>query len=125
MNAPVNAPATAPATALQPACRVDQVAPESGVAVWVHDRAVAVFRDHEDRFYALSNIDPRTGASVLSRGIVGTRAGETFVASPLHKQAFRLRDGVCLDDPTLHAPTHEVRIVDDMILIGPPASGDG
>ncbi|MCW2851142.1 MAG: assimilatory nitrite reductase large subunit precursor, partial [Nocardioides sp.] len=55
--------------------------------------AVAVFRTYDDRVFALSNYDPYSRASVLARGIVGSRAVEggetTFVASPMHKQAFR------------------------------------
>ena len=35
---------------------------------------------------------------MLARGIVGTRGDVPFVASPMHKQAFDLRTGQCLDD---------------------------
>ncbi|MBF4163239.1 nitrite reductase small subunit NirD [Nocardioides acrostichi] len=105
-----------------PVCHLSQIARESGVAAWVHGEAVAVFRDHTDAVYALSNIDPKTGASVLSRGIVGTRRrveGDVgFVASPLLKQPYRLSDGVCLDDETLKVATYEVRVVGGSIEVG-------
>src|SRR5690606_2688145 len=42
-------------------------------------------------------LDPYSGAQVMSRGIVGTRDGAPTVASPLHKQLFDLRTGLCLD----------------------------
>ncbi len=47
-------------------------------------------------------------ASVLSRGIVGTRGEVPFVASPMHKQAFDLRTGQCLDDAAVRVPTYDV-----------------
>ena len=51
--------------------------------------------------YALSNIDPFSGAAVLSRGIVGDLGGVPVVASPMHKQHFDLRTGACVDDPAV------------------------
>jgi NAD(P)H-dependent nitrite reductase small subunit len=82
-----------------------------------------VFRTHDDRVYALSNYDPFGRASVLSRGIVGTRTvGDEevpFVASPLLKQAFDLRTGVCVDSPGVVVPTYDVRVVDGVVAIGP------
>ena len=45
---------------------------------------------------------PVRQASVLARGIVGTRGDVPFVASPMHKHAFDLRTGPCLDDE--HGP---------------------
>lgn len=100
-------------------CPIAAIARESGVAAWVQGEAVAVFRDHRDDVHALSNLDPATGASVLARGIVGTRGGVPFVASPLHKQPYRLSDGVCLDDEAVRVPTYAVRLVDGVVQVGP------
>ena len=47
--------------------------------------------------HAVSNFDPYSGAHVMSRGIVGTREGIPTVASPMYKQVFDLRTGICLD----------------------------
>lgn len=95
-------------------CRLDQIEPEGGVAALVEGQAVAVFRTHDNEVYALGNYDPYSRASVLSRGIVGTRTvGEEqveFVASPMHKQAFALRTGQCLDDETVQVTTYAVRV---------------
>lgn len=102
-----------------PVCRIEQIRRESGVAAWVRGEAVAVFRTHDDAVHALGNHDPRTGASVLARGIVGTRADEPFVASPLHKQPFGLRDGVCLDDPAVRTASYDARVVDGVVEVGP------
>ena len=45
------------------------------------------------------NHDPRSGANVIGRGIVGSVKGELVVASPLYKQHYCLRSGRCLEDP--------------------------
>lgn len=59
----------------------------------------AVFKDRGGRVYAVGNRDPYSGADVIADGIMGTRGGVPVVASPMHKQVFDLRTGVCLDDP--------------------------
>ncbi|MBW0009249.1 MAG: nitrite reductase small subunit NirD, partial [Pseudonocardiales bacterium] len=78
---------------------------------------VAVFRTHDDGLYALSNLDPFSGASVLSRGIVGDRAGLATVASPIYKQAFALATGVCLDDPGVWVPTYPTRVINGVVEV--------
>lgn len=110
-----------------PVCPLDRIPVEGGVTGLVDGAAVAVFRTHDDTVHALSNYDPFGKASVLSRGIVGTRTvdGEevTFVASPLLKQAFDLRTGTCLDDPSVGVPVHDVVVADDegrTVWVGPP-----
>ena len=95
---------------------------ERGVAALVHGTAVAVFRTFDDEVYALGNHDPFSRASVLSRGIVGTRGDIPFVASPMHKQAFDLRTGQCLDDPSVSVPSFRVRIIDGVVHVGPRGS---
>lgn len=108
----------APDDTWTPVCPFVALPVERGVAALVHGTAVAVFRTYDDQVFALGNHDPFSRASVLSRGIVGTRGDIPFVASPMHKQAFDLRTGVCLDDPAHAVPTYPVRIVDGEVLIG-------
>lgn len=111
-------------TGFEAVCRLDRITPEGGVAALVGGRAVAVIRTHDDRVFALSNYDPFSNASVLSRGIVGTRTVEEtevpYVASPIYKHGFDLRNGRCLDDPEVSVPVHPVRVVDGMVEVGPP-----
>lgn len=54
---------------------------------------------------------------MLSRGIVGTRGGIPTVASPLHKQVFDLRSGICLDDATAAAGVFGVRMRDGLVEV--------
>jgi len=103
-------------------CRVADIDREAGVAALVGGEAVAVFRTYDDEVHALSNYDPFGRASVLARGIVGTKTvggiEVPFVASPLHKQAFDLRTGQCLDDEAVRVPVYEVRVSEGAILVG-------
>jgi nitrite reductase (NADH) small subunit len=100
-----------------PVCRFDALTPERGVAALIGTTQVAIFRTFDNSLYVLSNIDPFTGAAVLARGIVGDRAGEPTVASPLQKQVFSLVTGRCLDNDTVAVPTFATRLVDGVIEI--------
>lgn len=106
-----------------PVCALADLEVERGAAALVNGQAVAIFRTHDDRVYALANQDPFSRASVLARGIVGTRTvdGEEvpFVASPMHKHAFDLRSGRCLDDQGVSVSAYEVRVADGLVLVGP------
>lgn len=92
-----------------PLCRYDDLQPERGIAALVGDEQVALFRAFDGTLYAIGNQDPYTGAFVLSRGIVGTKGDIPTVVSPLHKQAFDLRTGTCLDDKSIRVPVFPVR----------------
>jgi nitrite reductase (NADH) small subunit len=102
----------------EPVCRVEVLQPERGVAALLGDVQVALFLTWCGAVYAIGNVDPFSGAAVLSRGIVGDRGGEPTVASPVYKQAFSLVDGRCLDDPTVSVPTYRVRAVDGYVEVG-------
>ncbi len=93
------------------ACSYDRLLPCRGVAVLLPDNAqVALFRLDDGALHAVSNIDPFSGAAVMSRGIVGDRAGRACVQSPIKKQAFALDDGACLDDPAVSLPVYRTRV---------------
>ena len=78
-------------------CRLDDLAPERGAAAIVAGVQVALFRTIDDTVYAVQQLDPYSGAHVVSRGIVGSRGDAPTVASPMYKQVFDLRSGECLD----------------------------
>lgn len=100
-------------------CPLEAIAVEGGVTALVDGRAVAIFRTHDDAVFALSNYDPVSRASVLARGIVGSRGGVPFVASPIHKQAFDLRTGECLDEPGVRVATYDVHVgADGTVVVG-------
>jgi nitrite reductase (NADH) small subunit len=102
-------------------CPLTALLPNRGVAALLPDGAqVAVFRTADDQVYALSNIDPFTQAAVLSRGIVGDRGGVPVAVSPIYKNAFDLRTGVCVDDPEVSVEVYPVRVDAGMVLVGVP-----
>jgi nitrite reductase (NADH) small subunit len=96
------------------ACEYDRLLPCRGVGVLLPDGAqAALFRLDDGSVRAVGNIDPFSGAAVMSRGIVGDRGGRATVQSPIKKQAFALDDGTCLDDPAVAVPVYATRITPD------------
>lgn len=86
----------------------------------------AVFRSAAGELFAVSNIDPFTGAAVIARGIMGDRAGEPTVASPLLKHVFSLRTGLPLDGDGPGLVTYPVREREGRVEVGTargPAGG--
>ncbi|MEV4318573.1 nitrite reductase small subunit NirD [Actinocrispum sp. NPDC049592] len=102
-------------------CPLDRLLPYRGVAALLPGGVqVALFRTGDGNVYALSNIDPYSRAAVLSRGIVGDRGGVPVAVSPMHKNAFDLRTGVCVDDPDVSVEVFPVRVDAGMVLVGVP-----
>ncbi len=99
------------------ACAYDRLIPCRGVGVLLPDgEQAALFRLDDGTVYAVGNIDPFSGAAVLSRGIVGDRGGRPTVQSPIKKQAFALDDGTCLDDPDVAVRVYKSRITAEGIV---------
>jgi len=101
-------------------CPLAKLIPGRGVCALVAGLQVAVFRVADEEIYAISNFDPFSGAFVLSRGIVGSRAERLKVASPIYKQSFDLGTGVCLDDATVSVRTFQVRVDSGMVQVAAP-----
>jgi nitrite reductase (NADH) small subunit len=98
-------------------CRLDDLLPGRGAAALLDGRQVAVFRLAGGTVRAIGNQDPVSGAYVMSRGIVGTRGGRPVVASPMHKQAYDLQTGACLDLPHLSVPVYDARVSDGLVHV--------
>lgn len=92
-----------------PVCTVDRLLPDRGVAALVGGQQVAVFLLGTGELFAIDNVDPFSGASVLSRGLVGDLGGVPTIASPVYKQRFDLRTGRCIDDETVSIGTWACR----------------
>src|SRR5512144_1890768 len=96
-------------------CAVDDITPDTGVAVLIGDVQIAVVRVGEgqgdaQQIFAVGNYDPFSRAFVIARGIVGDRGGVPKIASPIFKQNFDLRTGQCLDDPEVRVPVFPARV---------------
>ncbi|AJA43958.1 nitrite reductase small subunit NirD [Frischella perrara] len=95
-------------------CKLDDILPETGVCALVGQEHVAIFRPYDNQeLFAISNIDPFAHASVLSRGIIAEHENDLWVASPLKKQRFRLRDGYCLEDEHYSVKHYDVKVTED------------
>ena len=112
-------PDAAPELTWVDVCAVEDIVPGTGVAALLRGEQVAIFRLRDgNTFYALSNFDPFSKAFVMSRGILGDRAGVPKIASPIFKQNFDLRTGQCLDDPEVKLPTYALRLRGARVEIG-------
>ena len=98
-------------------CAVEDILPGTGVCARVLERHVAVFRLGGEHLFALDNVDPRSGASVLARGLLGSLGERLVVASPLYKNHFDLRTGECLEDPGQSVRAHAVRAQAGRVLV--------
>ncbi|WP_129782969.1 nitrite reductase small subunit NirD [Promicromonospora panici] len=120
-------------------CLLSDLFPERGAAALFGDVQVALFRLPDAstapgqgadgaQVYAVQNLDPFSGAHVMSRGIVGTRGGVPTVAAPVYKQVFSLITGECLvaadktpkGDLPPNLTTYPVEIRDGVVHVGLP-----
>jgi NAD(P)H-dependent nitrite reductase large subunit/NAD(P)H-dependent nitrite reductase small subunit len=97
-------------------CDLSDVWPDTGVCALAAGRQIAIFRV-EDTVYATDNRDPASGASVLSRGIVGDIRGELVVASPLYKHHYSLTTGRCLEDPEKSVNVYPARVAEGRVCV--------
>ena len=119
---PPPSPASSRQNEWQDVCGLDALTVERGAAALVDGRPVALFRLDDDEVLAVDDVDPFWGVSVLSRGLVGCIGGRDTVASPLLKQRFDLRTGVCLDDPAVNVSVWPVQVVRGRVAVTPPPS---
>ena len=99
-------------------CSKDDLQPDSGICALVDDKQVAIFYlPKQATVYALNNYDPFGKANVLSRGLVGDMNGEPMIASPLFKQHFSLKTGLCLDDENVKIDTYGIRIENNRVEV--------
>lgn len=103
-------------------CGIDDLVKNSGVCALVCDKQVALFTQianatNQLSIFATSNYDPIGDANVLYRGLLGSVADKTVVASPLYKQRYCLQTGKCLDDPTVKIDTYPAKIVEQRVLV--------
>lgn len=108
-----------------PVCTLVSLVPDRGAAALVAGHQVALFRLREtDEVLAVDHRDPFSGANVMARGLVGSRGDIPTVASPVYKQTFDLRTGVCLDDDSAALGVWETRVNDGVVEVRADGSGD-
>lgn len=120
-----DADVTAGALVWSPVCLLADLETGWAEAALVGDHQVALVSFGHGELYAVSHIDPHTGAPVMARGIVGSRHVEDAghrptIASPLLKQVYDLGTGSCFSDPALTLTTYRSRVVDGVVEVGVP-----
>ena len=99
-------------------CSINDLVDNSGVCALLKEQQIALFYlATEQKVYAVGQYDPFGHANVMSRGIIGSKQGQLFVASPLYKQHFLLEDGRCLEDETVSLPVWKTRIINERVMI--------
>jgi len=97
-------------------CPKSDLTPNAGICAKFNEQQVAIFLcKHSDSVYAVANFDPFGQANVLSRGIIGSTEGITYVASPLYKQRFNLVTGECLDSEIHQLKTFDIRVENERV----------
>ncbi|BBB26827.1 nitrite reductase small subunit NirD [Amphritea japonica] len=92
-------------------CSQNDLVPNSGICALVKDVQIALFYvEKEQDVFAIANHDPFSQANVLSRGLIGSKGDDLFVASPVYKQHFCLKSGRCLDDENTHIQSWPAQI---------------
>lgn len=100
-------------------CKAEDLVAHSGVAARLNDAQIALFYlpGHEEEVFALCNRDPVSNANVIARGIIGDLKGEVVVASPLYKQHYALKTGLCQEDTALQLRTWPTRLNNGVVEI--------
>ncbi len=99
-------------------CKLDDIAPNTGVCALVAGEQVALFRiGNSDEVYGISNYDPIGDANVLSRGLTAHIKGEAYIASPLYKHHYNLKTGVCLEDESVSVHVYPISVINNEVLV--------
>jgi len=100
------------------AIHAGRIPPDGGIALLIGTRQIAVFHYLQtNQYFACDNECPHNNEMVLARGIIGDKGGVPFVACPMHKRAFSLETGDCLNKDCGSVRTYPVAIEDDFLYI--------
>jgi nitrite reductase (NADH) small subunit len=102
------------------ACKVSDVPENGGVCVKYQEEQIALFYfTRRGEWFASQNLCPHRRQMAISRGMIGSEAGEPKVACPFHKKTFSLVDGRCLNgDDVCNLKTYPVKVEDNHVYIG-------
>jgi len=101
------------------AARVTDFPENGGACLRYKDMQIAVFNfSRRNEWYACQNLCPHKMQMILSRGMIGSSAGEPKVSCPFHKRSFSLKSGQCLNAEECSISVFPVRIEDGFVLIG-------
>jgi nitrite reductase (NADH) small subunit len=98
-------------------CHVDDVPDDGGACVLYRGMQIAVFHlSGRDEWYAVQNRCPHWNELVLWRGMTGEHGSEPKIACPMHKRAFSLATGECLNAEGDAIRIFAVRVAEDGLV---------
>ncbi len=101
------------------ALKVEDVPEDGGSCVKIGEEQIAIFNfTKRGEWYATSNLCPHKFQMVLSRGMIGDKAGEPKVACPFHKKNFSLKTGECLTGEDYSIKTYPIKVEGEYVYIG-------
>jgi nitrite reductase (NADH) small subunit len=94
--------------------------PENGGnCVKIGSEQIAIFNfTTRNEWIATSNLCPHKMQMILSRGMIGDKAGEPKVVCPFHKKSFSLRTGDCLTGEDYSIKIYPIKVENNEIYIG-------
>ncbi|MFL5340964.1 MAG: nitrite reductase large subunit NirB [Gemmataceae bacterium] len=94
---------------------------DGGATVKYGKTQIAVFNfASRGEWYATQNMCPHRREFVLSRGLLGDKAGAPKVACPVHKKTFSLESGECTSGDKLRVETFPVKVDGDDVYLKLP-----
>jgi nitrite reductase (NADH) small subunit len=100
------------------ACKTEDVPEDGGACVLIDNEQIAIYNfARRGEWFATQNLCPHKQQMVLSRGMIGTQAGEPKVACPFHKKTFSLQSGACLSGDDYQIKTYGVKVMGESIFI--------
>lgn len=115
---------TLPTTDIQPltwhlACLVHDVPADGGACALIEGQQIAIYHfARRGEWFATQNLCPHRQQMALSRGMIGSQAGEPKVACPFHKKTFSLQTGACLSGEEYAIETYPVRVEEGRVYVG-------
>lgn len=98
--------------------KVSDIPENGGACVKYKREQIAIFNyTKRNEFYATSNVCPHRQEQILSRGMIGDKAGEPKVACPFHKRNFSLKTGECLSGDDYSIKTYPVKVEDGYVYV--------
>ncbi len=92
---------------------------DGGVCVRHSNEQIAVFNFiTRGEWYATQNMCPHKMQMVLSRGMIGDKAGEPKVACPFHKKTYSLKTGKNLNGEDYCIKTYPVKVEKGNVYVG-------
>lgn len=105
-------------------CTLDDLEENWGEAALINGHQYAVFRHRGGGVFITDHADPKSGALVIARGILGEKGGVPTVTSPLYKEEYSLETGECVSGADLVLPVYEVVLKDGAVYLALEGAAD-